>query len=155
MELFTSFKGRISRQSFWIGCLGMGVLATALGFGLIAILPSGFGLKAVQLVILAGVCYVWAAIVVKRLHDRDKPALPFAIIFIAPNIMGSVMKVLMIDHTIIDVAGVDFAMPGPVAMTVTYISLAIAIWMVIELGLLKGTQGTNRFGPDPLDQANV
>ena len=25
-----------------------------------------------------------------------------------------------------------------------------AIWLLIELGFLKGTEGENRFGPDPL-----
>ena len=25
-----------------------------------------------------------------------------------------------------------------------------AIWLVVELGILRGTQGDNRFGPDPL-----
>lgn len=27
-----------------------------------------------------------------------------------------------------------------------------SIWMIIELGLLKGTEGPNKYGPDPLQQ---
>jgi uncharacterized membrane protein YhaH (DUF805 family) len=28
--------------------------------------------------------------------------------------------------------------------------IGLSLWALIELGLLKGTQGPNRFGPDPL-----
>jgi uncharacterized membrane protein YhaH (DUF805 family) len=30
------------------------------------------------------------------------------------------------------------------------IALAISIWLFVEIGFLRGTQGLNRFGPDPL-----
>jgi uncharacterized membrane protein YhaH (DUF805 family) len=39
------------------------------------------------------------------------------------------------------------------ALLVTIFSTAIVvivIWFLIEVGFLKGTQGPNRFGPDPL-----
>jgi uncharacterized membrane protein YhaH (DUF805 family) len=28
---------------------------------------------------------------------------------------------------------------------------AISVWLFVEIGFLRGTQGPNRFGPDPLD----
>jgi uncharacterized membrane protein YhaH (DUF805 family) len=30
-------------------------------------------------------------------------------------------------------------------------SFVVTIWIIIELGCLRGTQGTNRFGSDPLE----
>jgi len=30
-------------------------------------------------------------------------------------------------------------------------SLAVTVWVIVELGCLRGTQGPNRFGPDPLE----
>jgi hypothetical protein len=30
--------------------------------------------------------------------------------------------------------------------------LILWIWGLVEMGFLRGTQGTNRFGPDPLDK---
>ena len=29
-------------------------------------------------------------------------------------------------------------------------AFAISVWLFIEIGFLRGTQGPNRFGPDPL-----
>jgi uncharacterized membrane protein YhaH (DUF805 family) len=29
-------------------------------------------------------------------------------------------------------------------------NIVIGIWFVIDLGILRGTRGTNRYGPDPL-----
>ena len=32
-------------------------------------------------------------------------------------------------------------------------ALAISLWLFVQIGFLKGTQGPNRFGPDPLGAA--
>jgi uncharacterized membrane protein YhaH (DUF805 family) len=32
------------------------------------------------------------------------------------------------------------------------IAAAFTLWLFIEIGFLKGTQGPNRYGPDPLGQ---
>lgn len=154
MALFTSFDGRISRRAFWLGFLVMAVVGVAIGLGLLAALPAGMGLKIVQLIVLAAMCYIWAAVVVKRLHDRDKPAMPYAVIFLGPAILNSVMKIFLIGHTAVDIAGVEVAVPGLPAMIVTYVSIAVSLWMIVELGFFKGASGENRYGPDPLAAAN-
>ncbi len=132
----------------------MGVVAVILGLGLLAILPSGVGLKIVQLVAVLAFMFVWAAVIIKRLHDRNKPALPYAAIFMAPGVLNSIMKIFLIDHTAMDVGGMEFAVPGIWALAVTYVSMAVGLWMLIELGFLKGTPGENRFGSDPLAASN-
>jgi hypothetical protein len=33
--------------------------------------------------------------------------------------------------------------------------IGVTIWFLIELGMLKGTPGPNRFGPDPLRRADA
>ncbi len=30
-------------------------------------------------------------------------------------------------------------------------SFAVTVWIIVELGCLRGTQGPNRFGSDPLE----
>ena len=35
------------------------------------------------------------------------------------------------------------------------ILIVVTIWLLIELGMLKGTPGPNRFGPDPLSRIDV
>ncbi len=33
---------------------------------------------------------------------------------------------------------------------IAFVPFIGAIWLIVELGILRGTQGDNRFGPDPL-----
>jgi uncharacterized membrane protein YhaH (DUF805 family) len=40
--------------------------------------------------------------------------------------------------------------PSGLSMLVGLVSLAIAIWALVELGFLRGTDGPNQHGPDPL-----
>lgn len=154
MALFTRFDGRIARPGFWLGFLGMAVVGIAIALGLLAVLPSGAGGQIVELVAFAGFCYIWAAVVIKRLHDRNKPALPYAVIFLAPAVLNTLMKIFLIGYTAVDVGGVEVAVPGRPAMIVAFVALAVSLWMVVELGFLKGTDGENRFGPDPLGAGN-
>jgi uncharacterized membrane protein YhaH (DUF805 family) len=30
------------------------------------------------------------------------------------------------------------------------IDIVIGVWFVVDLGILRGTKGTNKYGPDPL-----
>ncbi len=153
MTLFTSFKGRISRSDFWLGFLGLAVVSVVVGLTLFAALSQGLASKIIQLLVLGVVLYVWAAVITKRLHDRGKSAIPYAIIFLAPGFVSSFMKIFMIGYTPIDIGGAEIAMPGQGALIVTYISIAVGIWMLVELGFLKGSDETNRFGQSPLAEA--
>jgi uncharacterized membrane protein YhaH (DUF805 family) len=115
MHLLTSYQGRIRRLHFWLGLLGVGVV-----FGVIySILASMSGMASGSpngvILALMGVLYlvylyVWAAIMVKRAHDRDKTGW-FVLIILIP--------------------------------------LIGAIWILIDLGFLDGTQGPNKYGPSP------
>jgi len=39
------------------------------------------------------------------------------------------------------------------APAVTVVILACSIWMLVEIGFLRGTKGSNSYGPDPLSAA--
>ena len=39
------------------------------------------------------------------------------------------------------------------APVVTVVILARSIWMLVEIGFLRGTKGSNSYGPDPLSAA--
>ncbi|GLQ16909.1 DUF805 domain-containing protein [Maritalea porphyrae] len=151
MELFTSFEGRISRKSFWIGILGIGLISLVLAFGIYPLLSSGgIVLMLAQLILTIAIFYLWSAVLIKRLHDRDKSAVPWAIIFMGPSAIMSLMSIFRIDYTAMDLAGTTLMVPGAIAMGVTWISTAVSLWMIVELGFLKGTPGQNRFGMNPL-----
>jgi len=172
MKLFTSFDGRIPRSSFWLGVLGIiaASFATILILGAIfsgmgrvpSIIPPIFSLL---------LLYPAVAISVKRLHDRNKPAMPWIAIFFLPPFIANIMQSFQIDYTMMsmeelanaggiqDTGGMmammgmgeqDLLIPGTIAMTVGFISIIVSIWALIELGFLKGTTAENSYGPDPL-----
>ncbi len=152
MELFTTFDGRISRKGFWMGFLGMVAIVLIAGYAMISILPGGIVLTLAQIVVSVGIIYIWSAVLVKRLHDRDKPALPWVIIFLAPGIVMQIMSIFKIGYKAVEVADVQFMVPGAAATAVMWLSMAVGLWMVIELGFLRGTKGSNRFGLSPLQE---
>jgi len=151
VELFTSFEGRISRKSFWLGIVGVGLISLVLAFGLYPLLGSGgILLVLVQIAASAAIFYLWSAVLIKRLHDRDKAAVPWAIVFMGPSAVMSIMSIFRIDYTAMEMAGATILVPGAIAMGVTWLSTAVSLWMIVELGFMKGTPGQNRFGMNPL-----
>lgn len=172
MYLFTSFEGRISRSSFWLGLLGLvavSFLSIFLLGGMFA--RSGHVPGILPLIITLILLYPALAITVKRLHDRNKPAMPWVAIFFLPGLISNVMQSFHIDYTVMTtkeyaevwgmtdsggmmgifgMGGAEMLVPGPVAMAVGFISMIVGIWALIELGFLKGTAGENSYGPDPL-----
>lgn len=151
MELFTSFEGRISRKSFWIGVLGI-VAASVVS---LIILQQLFGLPGRQLVYVSmAVSFIllWpmAAVCTKRLHDRDKPAMPWLFIFFGAAFAGNIMRSFEIDYSIITLAEQQVLYPGRIAVVVSLFGLVTGVWALIELGMLKGSRDENSYGPVPL-----
>lgn len=106
-RLLLSFRGRISRSTFWLTTL---LLTLAFIFLMISI-ESVFG-RASSLVLYPPFFWAFAAVVTKRLRDRGK---------------------------------------SPVWLVLVLIPLIGPLWLLVELGLLRGTPGENRYGEDPLD----
>ncbi|RKU05668.1 hypothetical protein C6502_22330 [Candidatus Poribacteria bacterium] len=110
-SIFFSYKGRISRRTYWCA-IGMRVLVF---FSCVLVLPHSSDLISfivtVPLVLLLLLTfYVVFPIIVKRWHDMDKSGWWLFIEFIPVFGMG---------------------------------------WRIFECGFFKGTEGSNRFGPDP------
>jgi uncharacterized membrane protein YhaH (DUF805 family) len=80
---------------------------------------------------------VWccAAILVKRLHDRNRSGwwmIPFCVV---PGLY----------HQFEDRLGDSYAI-----VLVGLIAAILTLWCFVEIACLSGTRGPNRFGPDPL-----
>lgn len=147
--LFTSFDGRIPRKGFWTGVIVMVVAALVLMFVVGAILPQSIASLLVMLILLYPACALYA----KRLHDRNKPTTPWLWIFIGPGILYSIASLLGIGFTEVTMPGqTEPAMvpSGMLGYLLTLVVLVIGLWALVEMGFLKGTQGANDFGPDPL-----
>ena len=148
VDLFTSFNGRINRKPFWIAfCILWGLEALVL----LLVVPDyllGEGFAPFDPVLILGtlisVCFASASlpVVIKRLHDVDKSGW-WSAIWIALIALLSVTEV---------VAGTSPTTTTADVVLAVYIFAAICgLWMLVEVGLRRGTQGPNRFGPDPLD----
>ena len=132
---YRRFTGRASRSEFWwfslFTCI-LNILVAVLG-GLVPALAS----------IVSAVQALWLllptiGVTTRRLHDRNLSgwwqALPLALVL--PAIAGAALDATWLMACFAGAAGLA--------------SLALLV-----LCALKGTPGSNRFGPDPLDGAEV
>lgn len=147
--LLSEFEGRISRKSFWIGILAIIVVALALSF----VLNLIFSPTLAQLLGFVILVYPASAIYTKRLHDRNKPTMPWLAILLAPSLLMTVMQFIGVGfetYTVND--QVVNAPTGMVGLAILTITILVGLWALVELGFLKGTKGSNDFGPDPLSE---
>lgn len=138
-NLFTSFDGRIGRQKFWIGTLILILMMVVfIAVPIILSVPSSVAMIFIGVAALLGFLGS-LAITVKRLHDRDKSGWWYVVFFVVPNILTQI--------------GEKFATGSLTLALALYVpAIGISIWAFVEVGLLKGSDGPNRFGPDPLAQ---
>ncbi len=163
------FNGRVNRAKFWFGLLYlfciMGVLL-ALGAGLSAWLggevsfdldtgdifgivdPATYQLPSLaklplvlfKLVATGLLLWIYFALTIKRLHDRDKSAwwtMPF---FVLPGLYDQFADRLPDSYWMLPLAVAAFA---------------LYFWSFVEMGFLRGNPRTNRFGPNPLGKAQA
>lgn len=140
--LFTSSAGRINRKPFWMGILVMIGIAIVLVFLLMAVLgATGRASKIAIFILQLLLLYPSFNLMVKRLHDRDRPDY-FAYIMLAPALINGLTDVLGITGNPLNM--------GPLDYLLGIVQLGIGIWSLVELGCLRGTVGPNQYGPDPL-----
>jgi uncharacterized membrane protein YhaH (DUF805 family) len=136
LYLFNSFHGRISRQTFWIG-FGI-VIAAELVCHAVAEQLQGDRLGAI---VDLAFTYPEFAVTIKRAHDRDMPNWVLITFFSA----GAFLDLLMV----LDLAGTD-EHPSLISLAIAIPFTVIGLALLAELGLRKGTEGPNQYGPDPL-----
>ncbi len=136
-SLFTSLDGRINRAQFWVFAVGFLVIWMIVEgiFG-----SSLFG-RILKLLIGLGLFYPAYAVTAKRFQDRDRPgktALYGLIPVLAAILLGS-----------FGLTG-DATGANAIGWICRLIYIGVGLWFGIELGILRGTPGPNRFGGDPL-----
>ena len=133
-EKYATFSGRTSRSEFWWFYLFFIILMIVAG--LIAV--SGFALATmsttplIALSVIAGLIYLaflipFFAVTVRRFHDRNLSGWWYGLVFVfnlLPNVAPDNVPLLAVS--------------------------GIAAIASIVICCLKGTQGPNKFGPDPL-----
>ena len=135
-----SFKGRINRARY------LAVQLALLTFWLILIYYSSQG-KGLHFDWVVTITMVWinAAAVAKRLHDRNRSgwwAVPILIL----NRLSLVYYGLFFGLFF----GVDISIAKELLLVLPGVAISLLqTWVIIELFFLMGTDGPNRFGPDP------
>ncbi len=141
--LLTTFTGRISRRQWWIGfvivCAGnlLGGLLLNPDFFFADTLPSPSWPDTLWQIAML---YPATAITVKRFNDRDWPAwlgytfAPIgALLYLAPH-FGQVVA----------------PQSSGVLMVLFWACAAYLIFAFVDNGFIRGTDGPNRYGADPL-----
>jgi len=134
--LLSSFEGRISRKTFWIGIAVLLVAEIAAHLAAEAI--QGDRLSAI---VDLAFTYPEFAIAAKRAHDRDLPIWILIVFFGG----GAVLDLL----TVLDLTG-STEQPSVLSLFIAVPFTVLLVALMIELGLRRGTIGPNRFGPDPV-----
>jgi uncharacterized membrane protein YhaH (DUF805 family) len=138
-----SFKGRINRARYLVVQLAL------LTFWLMLWLKFSFHFasqwEALHWVIAITMIWISAATTVKRLHDRNRSGW-WAIAILIVNRLAYAYYGLFF--------GLSFGVDISIAKELLLVMLAVALsllqtWVVIELVFVMGTDGPNRFGPDP------
>jgi uncharacterized membrane protein YhaH (DUF805 family) len=139
--LFTSFDGRINRAKYWAGTIILAIVSIVAGFIIGAIFgASTLGAILVALVTIA-LFYPGYAVAAKRFQDRDKPSVT-ALYGLVPVLIASLLQAFGLTGTP--------NQPNALGWICTLVTIGVGLWFLIELGILKGTPGPNRFGGDPL-----
>ncbi|HUG63153.1 MAG TPA: DUF805 domain-containing protein [Methylomirabilota bacterium] len=124
------FRGRAPRAVYWFAtiCCGLGFFAfLAVGLDV----PEDFILPVLAAAFLL-LGWPALAIIVRRLHDRGKSAwwlLPYVALPIGLDVVT------------------DYTEAGEIPARIGDLLILIATF---ELGVIPGTPGPNRYGPDPL-----
>ena len=169
LQTFTSFDGRISRKTWWLGTIVIFVAALVLYLILSIVMGTGFSammdpekvmqpgfmesqMKSAswrQLISLVILGYPVTALMSKRLNDRDRPSW-FKWLFWAPTVLTTLAGIAGMGYSMADVGGVMMPTPTTLTTGLTILGFLIGLWALIELGFLRGTEGPNQYGNDPL-----
>jgi len=132
--LFTSLNGRISRQTFWIGFAFLA--AAELANSSLAYVIESERLRAIPDLALT---YLEFALATKRANDRNLPPWVVALFF---GINTALDLFILFTGS--------FDPESPIAEIITLPFAILGVILLIELGFRRGTDGPNRYGPDPL-----
>jgi uncharacterized membrane protein YhaH (DUF805 family) len=147
--LYTTAGGRLSRKDWWIGVIGL-IIASLVLTSILALVglggPYGWG----QLIAYVILFYPGWCIGIKRRQDRDNNGTDFKVLMGLSGLL-TLLQALGIGVNMVDVGNGTF-MPMPdMWLSLLFLLMGVfGIYMLVQLGFLRGTPGPNNYGPDPL-----
>jgi uncharacterized membrane protein YhaH (DUF805 family) len=132
LSLFANVPNRIGRAQWWLGMAIIGAIvsgALALGGEQNPLVMLGAALVSAA---------IFVPITIARLHDRNRS-------------VGTALTCLM---GLSIIAKIFSRILGPDTKwsILVIVGCVLAAWMMIELGILRGTVGRNPYGDDPLNE---
>ncbi len=154
--LFFSFDGRINRAKWWLSLLVFLIVGLVVWLVLLPLIGISFwmmgtttGGMVANLIVTLIFAYPATAVMLKRVHDRDRPSWLVAVFWL-PTVLGILGQLTGLTMSMQEMGGQMVAMPTGIGWVVNTLSFVVGIWALVELGILKGTPGPNQHGPDPL-----
>lgn len=143
-DIFLSLEGRLDRER-WLGAVAMFVgIVVATFFVTWLLARSGVigpaardGARAfVQVALLVP----WLTLDWKRFQDLGRPG-RWALI--CPGLIAL--------SRLLSLPAISSRVPAPQALAegVAWVQIPVAMWLAYALGTLRGSEGPNRYGPDP------
>jgi len=145
-ELFEFLFGaseRINRAKYWRSVL----LFIIVGLMTTVILFTAAGISAPLFIVIVVVVLIpwllWGiSFTTERLHDRDKSAWWLVVFYLVPGALAQLGETRWLGG----------ATTAALNSLLAFAALALTIWGFVEIGCLRGTAGSNTYGPDPLLQ---
>ena len=143
-QLMFGASGRINRAKYWVSMIRYSLF----GLLVLVILFTTAGIAAPLLIVVAVFTLVpwllWGiAITTERLHDRGRSARWLIVFYLVPGLLNQLTKATWF------AGAAGTALYYILALT----AFALTIWGFVEIGCLRGTAGSNTYGPDPLLRA--
>src|ERR1700730_1451983 len=175
-EFLFSTEGRISRSQFWLKCVLSFIVLFAIWTTIFLVFAARIAFSSINMPKLVLVYFLmflffflitawpFTVVLVKRMHDRNKsgwlvlaywiPA-AFQIIFPVHNLFATARHDTSAASTSVDLINL-FATTrhgqdtSDLSTIVDLIVFAVMAWFFIEFGCMRGTNGANQYGPDPV-----
>ncbi|MCG9576210.1 DUF805 domain-containing protein [Vibrio tubiashii] len=135
-DLLFSFQGRIGRKTYWIWNVVYYLMIVGFAMGMNVLAPSIAHL--ILPVFLIVILVPDLAITAKRWHDRGKSS--WWLLLNIPLVIGR-LTVPVGDPSL---AG----QPSMLQAATSFAALVCGLWILVECGFLKGTDGENQYGPE-------
>lgn len=137
-EILFSFAGRLNRRPYIIATLAIGIPNTVLQ-----------GVVQTDLGLLLQILLFWPllALATKRAHDRGHGSAWVVCMLGLPGAAGILLQLIAAAGKI---GGPQDAATLDVIIALNLLIVLPVLWASVEFFFLRGTSGTNRFGPDPL-----
>ncbi len=152
--------GRISRSQYWLRFWlpYLGVYITLDLIGEIAGRESSLGIsiRITTSILSLVIFWPWIALLVKRMHDRNK-SWWWMLFYFVPGILFGIFLVIWLGAAFLSIVSgeTNVTLPalgglGVVIIVLGLMWFSVFIWFFVEFGCVRGTIGSNRFGPDPV-----